>query len=95
MHISHTSLCGRGLRRALALSMAITVHARAQQVPDTLFVPLGKGRILAAGEAAMFSAQRSGPQGAGRMGFNEPTAPQNAQFVLNVLHWLSGLLPAR
>ena len=54
---------------------------------------VGRGRVVAAGEAAMFSAQRSGPQGAGMMGFNSPTAPQNAQFVLNVLHWLSGLLP--
>ena len=55
---------------------------------------LGQGRVVAAGEAAMFSAQRSGPKGEGTMGFNAPTAPQNAQFVLNVLHWLSGLLPA-
>lgn len=54
---------------------------------------LGRGRIVAAGEAAMFSAQRSGPKGEGTMGFNSPTAPQNAQFVLNVLHWLSGVLP--
>ena len=56
---------------------------------------IGRGRVFVAGEAAMFSAQRSGPQGAGRMGFNDPTAPQNAQFALNVLHWLSGLLPAK
>lgn len=54
---------------------------------------LGRGRVVAAGEAAMFSAQRSGPKGERTMGFNDPTAPQNAQFVLNVLHWLSGLLP--
>ncbi len=27
-----------------------------------------------------------------RMGLNHPDAGQNAQFVLNVLHWLSGLL---
>ena len=27
-----------------------------------------------------------------RMGMNDPEAAQNAQFVLNVLHWLSGLL---
>ena len=54
---------------------------------------VGRGRVVAAGEAAMFSAQRAGPQGAGMMGFNSPTAPQNAQFALNVLHWLSGLLP--
>ncbi len=50
---------------------------------------LGKGRVFVAGEAAMFSAQRSGPRAQGRMGFNAPDAPQNAQFVLNVLHWLS------
>jgi len=56
---------------------------------------VAKGRIVAAGEAAMFSAQRAGAQGENLMGFNAPTAPQNAQFALNVLHWLSGLLPAR
>ena len=50
---------------------------------------VGRGRVVAAGEAAMFSAQRSGPKGEGMMGFNAPTAPQNAQFVLNVLHWLT------
>jgi hypothetical protein len=52
---------------------------------------VGKGRVAVFGEAAMFSAQVSGP--ARRpMGFNAPEAAQNAQFVLNVLHWLSGLL---
>lgn len=50
----------------------------------------GAGRVAAFGEAAMFSAQRAG---ANRepMGFNDPAAPQNAQFMLNVLHWLAGL----
>ena len=28
-----------------------------------------------------------------RMGMNDPEASQNFQFALNVLHWLSGLLP--
>ena len=54
---------------------------------------VGQGRMVAAGEAAMFSAQRAGREGATMMGFNDPSAPQNAQFVLNVLHWLSKLLP--
>lgn len=56
-------------------------------------VQYGKGRVAVFGEAAMFSAQ---VQGAARtpMGMNDPKAPQNAQFLLNVLHWLSGLLPA-
>jgi hypothetical protein len=54
-------------------------------------VPFGKGRVAVFGEAAMFSAQVSGPN---RMpaGMNDPSAPQNAQFLLNVVHWLSGLL---
>jgi hypothetical protein len=56
---------------------------------------VGQGRVVAAGEAAMFSAQRAGPQGATMMGFNAPNAPQNAQFALNALHWLSRLLPAK
>ncbi len=50
----------------------------------------GAGRVAVFGEAAMFSAQRAGPE-AVPMGFNEPTAPRNAQFALNVLHWLAGL----
>ncbi len=54
----------------------------------------GKGRVAVFGEAAMFSAQVAGPRH-NPMGMNDPTAPQNAQFLLNILHWLSGLLPAR
>jgi len=49
----------------------------------------GRGRLAVFGEAAMFSAQRAGPQGA-PMGMNHPVAGQNYRFVLNVLHWLSG-----
>ncbi len=54
-------------------------------------IEFGKGRVAVFGEAAMFSAQLGGPN---RMpaGMNDPSAPQNAQFLLNVLHWLSGLL---
>jgi hypothetical protein len=52
---------------------------------------VGKGRVAVFGEAAMFSAQRAGPARA-PMGMNHPRAKQNAQFVLNVLHWLSGKL---
>lgn len=54
----------------------------------------GAGRVAVFGEAAMFSAQLQGPTRT-PMGMNDPAAPQNAQFLLNVLHWLSGLLPAR
>ncbi|MCH7766830.1 MAG: hypothetical protein IH916_09770, partial [Acidobacteria bacterium] len=43
------------------------------------------------GEAAMCTAQVSGPERR-PMGMNHPKAPQNAQFCLNVVRWLSGLL---
>lgn len=52
----------------------------------------GAGRVAAFGEAAMFSAQ-VGSDGK-PMGMNDPEADQNYQFVLNVMHWLSGLLEA-
>ena len=51
----------------------------------------GKGRVAVFGEAAMFSAQLGGPN-RNPMGMNDPIAAQNAQFLLNVMHWLSGKL---
>ncbi|MCC7003772.1 MAG: hypothetical protein IT357_16565 [Gemmatimonadaceae bacterium] len=47
------------------------------------------GRVALFGEAAMFSAQVAGADKR-PMGMNAPLAEQNAQFTLNVLHWLSG-----
>lgn len=52
-------------------------------------MPFGSGRAAFFGEAAMFSAQLSGER---PMGMNAPMAEQNFQFVLNVMHWLSGIL---
>jgi hypothetical protein len=54
----------------------------------------GRGRVALFGEAAMFSAQLAGPNRV-PMGMNAPVAAQNAQLLLNVMHWLTGLLPAR
>ena len=51
----------------------------------------GQGRVAVFGEAAMFSAQRAGPDRR-PMGMNDPGAPQNVQFLLNVMHWLTGVL---
>ena len=48
----------------------------------------GEGRVGFFGEAAMFTAQLAGPQRI-PVGMNAPMAEQNAQFVLNVVHWLS------
>ncbi len=50
---------------------------------------VGRGRVALFGEAAMFSAQR---QNGVTMGLNDPRAVGNAQFVVNLLHWLAGRL---
>ncbi|NIM49883.1 MAG: DUF4350 domain-containing protein [Gemmatimonadales bacterium] len=55
---------------------------------------VGQGRVAVFGEAAMFSAQLAGPDRT-PLGMNSPHAVQNAQFLLNVVHWLSGLLDQR
>ena len=52
---------------------------------------VGAGRVVMSGEAAMFSAQTYGPDRE-PFGMNDPSAPHNLQFVLNVLHWLTGIL---
>jgi hypothetical protein len=73
-----------------------------QFTADTTRVPSGgwlqgavmrveSGRAGFFGEAAMFSAQIAGPT-RNPMGMNAPGAEQNFQFVLNVMHWLSGVL---
>ncbi|HBB85997.1 MAG TPA: hypothetical protein DC047_00080 [Blastocatellia bacterium] len=51
---------------------------------------LGKGRVVMLGEAAMLSAQVTGPENF-KMGMNVP-GNDNRQFALNTMHWLSGLL---
>jgi hypothetical protein len=50
----------------------------------------GKGRVVIMGEAAMLSAQVTGPQST-PMGMNVP-GNDNKQLALNIMHWLSGLL---
>lgn len=52
---------------------------------------LGKGRVAVFGEAAMFTAQLAGAQKQ-PMGMNAPIAAQNAQFLLNLLHWLARVI---
>jgi hypothetical protein len=51
------------------------------------FMEYGKGRLVVMGEAAMFSAQVSGPQ-RNKAGMNHASARQNPQFLLNLIHWL-------
>lgn len=53
----------------------------------------GRGRVAVFGEAAMFSAQvLAHGKETFSMGMNAEGAEQNPQFLLNVVHWLSGLI---
>lgn len=65
---------------------SVSAAGRAQ----ALALKFGKGRVLVQGEAAMLSAQISGPEKY-KMGMNVP-GNDNRQYALNVMHWLSGLL---
>ncbi len=51
----------------------------------------GPGRVAVFGETALFGVQNADADGA-PVGLNAPEAAQNPQFLLNLLHWLSGLL---
>jgi hypothetical protein len=51
----------------------------------------GRGRVVIFGEAAMFTAQLQGPD-KNPMGMNQPSARQNPQLLLNIIHWLDGKL---
>lgn len=55
------------------------------------YMKVGKGRVVMSGEAAMFSAQLAGPNKR-TMGMNSPLATQNHQLLLNIIHWLDGLM---
>lgn len=51
----------------------------------------GKGRVAFIGEASLFSAQLVGKDRI-PVGINFRNNNQNLQFVLNLLHWLSGVI---
>lgn len=65
---------------------SVSAAGRAQAIA----FKFGKGRIVVQGEAAMLSAQISGPEKY-KMGMNVP-GNDNRQYALNLMHWLSGLL---
>jgi hypothetical protein len=58
--------------------------------PQGAVMRAGEGRVAMFGEAAMFTAQLRSD--GSKMGMNAPYAEQNYKFLLNVSHWLSGLL---
>lgn len=50
----------------------------------------GKGKIAVFGEAAMFTAQSITQNGKTfKVGFNSPAAPNNVEFIRNLLFWLA------
>lgn len=64
----------------------VSAAGRAQAVA----FKLGKGRVVIQGEAAMLSAQITGPDKS-KMGMNVD-GYDNKQYALNLMHWLTGLL---
>jgi hypothetical protein len=64
-----------------------TPRMSGQSLVNGAFMDYGKGRLVVMGEAAMFSAQLSGPLKV-KAGMNSVNAKQNAQFLLNIVHWL-------
>jgi hypothetical protein len=80
-------------QRAWAFSDSTPV-VRGDDLSQGAVLTVGRGRVAVFGEAAMFSAQVSGTERR-PMGMNAPNASQNPQFLLNVMRWLAGALPAR
>ena len=64
----------------------VSAAGRAQGI----VMSLGKGRVVVLGEAAMLSAQITGPNQM-KFGMNRPGI-DNRQLALNIVHWLSSLL---
>jgi len=55
------------------------------------FKKSGKGKVVVFGEASMFSAQIGDP-GRRKMGMNKDDAQDNYKLLLNIIHWLDGIL---
>jgi hypothetical protein len=69
------------------------VHSAAGRAQGLAFTH-GEGRVVVLGEAGMLSAQLVRfPDGRPDMRFGMNVAAGNPQFGLNIMHWLTGLLP--
>lgn len=66
-------------------------HISGLGLANGAFLKYGKGRIVVFGDGAGFTAQLEGIKSEKR-GMNHPDATQNAQFLLNIIHLLDGLL---
>ena len=68
-----------------------TIKFNAEGWSQGAYKKYGKGRIVAFGEAAMFTTQLAGPQKI-QVGMNSEGAPENYRLLLNIIHWLDGKL---
>lgn len=75
----------------IARPFGLLLHIDAGGMLQSAAFEVGRGRVAAFGEAGMFTAQVRG-EDQQPVGMNHPNASDNAQFVLNVLHWLAGIL---
>jgi len=66
---------------------AETKRISAQGLSQGAYKKFGKGRVVVFGEAGMFTAQISDNE---KFGMNYPSAGQNYQLLLNIIHWLDG-----
>ncbi|MBW7914214.1 MAG: DUF4350 domain-containing protein [Taibaiella sp.] len=58
----------------------------AEGMSQLAYTGFGKGKVVVAGEAAMFTAQRVGDN---KIGLNSDFAPNNLQLLRNILEWLA------
>lgn len=63
----------------------------AQNLSQGAIMTFGKGKVAMWGEAAMFTAQISAKNGQ-KFGMSSDGAEQNYKLLLNIIHWLDGLL---
>ena len=68
-----------------------TTMYNAKGLSQGAYKKFGKGRVVVFGEAAMFTAQLVGLEQI-KMGMNNISAPENFQLLLNIIHWLDGIL---
>jgi len=52
----------------------------------------GKGRVVVFGEAMMFTAQLGGGLSFAKIGMSSNNCPDNHKLLLNIIHWLDGLI---
>jgi hypothetical protein len=79
--------------RAIGGSIPASMKRSAKGHAAGIAMTYGKGRVVMFGDAAMLTASVSGPDGQQiKIGMNH-AGIDNKQLVLNVLHWLAGVLP--